>query len=222
MGRASTLNQSALPPHPHPHTAQPRNHRHTYIVDVSWLGMWGGVIVCVSMCVCVCVCVCVGGRVCVDWFVRVGVCLCAGVYPWVRGCVYGCVGVGVRFGKGLWAYVVGWPALRHTHQHTDARPHVETNRKSCIHPKQELSGYGVGFFYKQKHVFFYSPVFGRFWQRVAGFSCFFWCFFCFFVVVLGTNASCGTKEALFSEYFWHLLFLRRLLAESFFRFFPHA
>ena len=50
----------------------------------------------------------------------------------------------------------------------------------------------------------------------------FWYFFCFFMVVLGTNASCGTKEALFFEYFWHSLFLRRPLAECFFVFFPHA
>ena len=85
---------------------------------------------CVYACVCVCVCVCVF----VDWFVRVGACLCVGVYPWVRGCVSGCVGVGVRFGTGLCAYVVGWPPNPHTHQHTNARLHVETNRKSCIHP----------------------------------------------------------------------------------------
>ena len=65
---------------------------------------------------------------------RVGACLCVGVYPWVRGCVCGCVGVGVRFETGLCAYVVGWPPHPHTHQHTDACPHVDTNRKSCIHP----------------------------------------------------------------------------------------
>ena len=41
-------------------------------MDVLWLGMWGGIIVCV--------CVCVWVWVCVDWFVRVGVCLCVGVY----------------------------------------------------------------------------------------------------------------------------------------------
>ena len=83
-----------------------------------------------SLCLCVCVCVCV----CVDWFVRVGACLCVGVYPWVCGCVCGCVGVGVRFGTGLCAYVVGWPPHPHTHQHTNACLHVDTNRKSCIHP----------------------------------------------------------------------------------------
>ena len=33
---------------------------------------------------------------------------------------------GVRFGTGLCAYVVGWPPHPHSHQHTDARPHVET------------------------------------------------------------------------------------------------
>ena len=40
------------------------------------------------------------------------------------------------------------------------------------------------------------------------------------MVVLGTNASCGTKEALFFEYFWHSLFLCRLPAEIFFVFSP--
>ena len=53
------------------------------------------------------------------------------------------------------------------------------------------------------------------------FFMFFGVFFVFFMVVLGTNASCGTKEALFLnifvfEYFWHSLFLRRFLAEFFF------
>ena len=81
--------------------------------------------------------------------------------------------------------------------------------------KEELSGYGVACFT------FFSPVFGRFLPRVGVFSRFS-VFFCFFMVVLGTNASCGTKEALFFEYFWHSLFLRRLLAECFFAFFPHA
>ena len=74
---------------------------------------------------------------------------------------------------------------------------------------------------KTRFLFFFVffAVFGRFWPRVGVFSCFL-VFFCFFMVVSGTNASCGTKEALFFEYFWHSLFLRRLLAESFFCFFP--
>ena len=112
---------------------------------------------CVCVCVCVCVClyglvcacgwvfvcgcvsmgpwlrVCVCVCVCMDWFVRVGVCLCVGVYPWVPGCVCGCVGVGVGFGTGLCVYVVGCPPHSNTHEHTDARLHVETNRKSYIH-----------------------------------------------------------------------------------------
>ena len=46
--------------------------------------------------------------------------------------------------------------------------------------------------------------------------------FLFFMVVLGTKASCGTKEALFFEYFCHSLFLQRLLPENFLVFFPHA
>ena len=106
-----TLNESKQPPTRPIPTHCPPTHPHTYLD---------------SGCVCVCVCV--------DWFVRVGACLCVGVYPWVRGCVCWCVGVGVRFGAGLCAYVVGWPPHPHTHQHTDARPHVETNRKSRIHP----------------------------------------------------------------------------------------
>ena len=85
-------------------------------MDVSWLGMWGGIIVGVSICVCVCVCV---------WM---------GLYAWVRGFVCGCVGVGVRLGTGLSAYLVGWAPYPHTDQHTDACPHIETKRKSCIHP----------------------------------------------------------------------------------------
>ena len=78
------------------------------------------------MCLCMCVCVCV----CL-W---IGLCAWVRVCVWARGCVCGCVVVGVRFGTGLCAYVVGWPPHPHTHQHTSARPHVETNRKSCIHP----------------------------------------------------------------------------------------
>ena len=83
--------------------------------------------------------------------------------------------------------------------------------------KPELSGYGVGCFTK-KNAFFVFCFVGRFWPRVGVFSCFL-VFFCFFMVVSGTNASCGTKEALVFENFWHSLFLRRLLAESFFSFF---
>ena len=80
-------------------------------------------------------------------------------------------------------------------------------------------------FYK-KNAFFVFFVF--FWLFLAVFGRglvffhVFWCFFCFFMVVLGTNASSGTKEALFFEYFWHSLFLRRLPVENFFVFFPHA
>ena len=116
-------NRPATPPTP---THCPATHTHTHLHS-------GCVVVrCVGRdhCGCVYVCVCVW----IDWFVRVGACLCVGVYPLVRGCVCGCVGVGVRFGTGLCAYVVGWPPHPHTHQHTDARPHVETNRKSRIHP----------------------------------------------------------------------------------------
>ena len=77
----------ALPPHPHPHTAQPHIRTHTCIVDVSWLGVWGGIIVGVSMCVFVCVCVCV-------W---IGLCAREGVCVWVciHGSVVVCVGVWV-------------------------------------------------------------------------------------------------------------------------------
>ena len=116
-------NRPATPPTP---THCPATHTHTHL--------HGGCVVvrCVGRdhCGCVYVCVCV----CVDWFVPVGACLCVGLYPWVRGCVCVCVGVGVRFGTGSCAYVVGWPPHPHTHQLTDARPHVETNRKSGIHP----------------------------------------------------------------------------------------
>ena len=74
---------------------------------------------------------------------------------------------------------------------------------------------------QKKRVFCFFCFFCRFscfWPRVGVSSCFL-VFFCFFMVVSGTNASCGTKEALFFEYFWHSLFLRRLLAKSFFLFF---
>ena len=66
---------------------------------------------------------------------------------------------------------------------------------------------------------FFLPFLAVFGRGLVFFPCFL-VFFCFFMVVSGTNASCGTKEALFFEYFWHSLFLRRLLAESFFCFFP--
>ena len=75
-------------------------------------------------------------------------------------------------------------------------------------------------FYK-KNTFFFLPFFAVFGCGLV-FLHVFWCFFCFFMVVSGTNLSCGTKEPLFFEYFWHSLFVRRLLAESFFVFFPHA
>ena len=83
-------------------------------------------------------------------------------------------------------------------------------------PKEELSGYGLGCFTKKKNasfvfLFFFS-VFGRFWPPVGVLS-FFLVFCCFFMVVLGTNTSCGTKEALFFEYFCHSLFLRCILGE---------
>ena len=77
-------------------------------------------------------------------------------------------------------------------------------------------------FYKKNAVFVF---FCRFWPFLAAGWCFFMffgVFFCFFMVVLGTNASCNTKVALFFEHFWHSLFLRRLPAENFFVFFPHA
>ena len=79
-------------------------------------------------------------------------------------------------------------------------------------------------FYK-KNAFFVFFVFFPFlavFGRGLVFFHVFWCFFVFSMVVLGTNASCGTKEALFFEYFWHSLFLRRLPAENFFVFLPHA
>ena len=81
-------------------------------------------------------------------------------------------------------------------------------------------------FYNKRRVFrffcLYLPFLAVFGRGLVFFHVFL-VFFCFFMVVLGTNASCGTKEALFFfEYFWHSLFLRRLLAENFFVFFPHA
>ena len=100
-------------PHPHPHTAQPHIRTHTCIVDVSWLGMWGGIVVCVWVCV----------GVCVDWFVRAGVCLCVGVYPWVRGCVCGCVGFVVTFGT---CFVRMWSGAPHIHTRTNTPTHVRT------------------------------------------------------------------------------------------------
>ena len=64
-------------------------------------------------------------------------------------------------------------------------------------------------FYKKNAFLCFFLFFCRFlpffWPRVGVFSCFL--VFFFFMVVLGTNASCGTKEALFFEYFWHSLFL---------------
>ena len=59
------------------------------------------------------------------------------------------------------------------------------------------------------------PICGHFWPRVGVFL-----FFCFFMGVLLTDPSCGTKEALFSKYFWYSLFLRCFLAVFFFL--PHA
>ena len=50
----------------------------------------------------------------------------------------------------------------------------------------------------QKNVFFvvfFPPVLAVFGRGLVFFHVF-WCFFCFFMVVLGTNASCGTEEAL--------------------------
>ena len=71
---------------------------------------------------------------------------------------------------------------------------------------------------KSYFCFLFFPPFFAFFRRGLVFFHVFWCFF--FMVVLGTNASCGTKEALFFEYFWHSFFLRRILAECFFCFFP--
>ena len=73
---------------------------------------------------------------------------------------------------------------------------------------------------RKKNVFFVVFFPPGFWPFLAAGWCFFMflVFFCFFMVVLGTAASCGTKEALFFEYFWHSLFLRRLLVECFFVF----
>ena len=84
--------------------------------------------------------------------------------------------------------------------------------------KEELSGYGVRCFAGKKRIFcfflFSSPFLAVFGRGLVIFHVF-WCLFCDFIVILGTNASCGTKEALFFEYFWLSLFLRRLLAECF-------
>ena len=101
------------PPHTHRRAPTRRTKKTMGTVDsgcvtVKCLGEGG------SVCVYVCL------PVCVEGFVRMRVC--------------GSVGVGVRFGTGLCAYVVGWPPHPHTHQHTDACSHVDTNRKSCIHP----------------------------------------------------------------------------------------
>ena len=71
---------------------------------------------------------------------------------------------------------------------------------------------------KRVFVFLFFLPFLAVFGRGLVFFMFFGVFF--FMVVSGTNASCGTKEPLFFEYFWHFLFLRRLLAESFFVFFP--
>ena len=54
---------------------------------------------------------------------------------------------------------------------------------------------------QKKARFLFFCFFCRFWPFLAAGWCFFMffgVFFCFFMVVLGTNASCGTKEA------WHL------------------
>ena len=64
-------------------------------MDVSWLGMWGGIIVGVSMCVCVFVCVCVCVCVCV-W---IGLC------AWVRVCVWVCIHGSPVVCVGVWVLV---------------------------------------------------------------------------------------------------------------------
>ena len=81
----SGIKRSATPPTPT--HAQPHIRTHTCIVDVSWLGVWGGIIVGVSMCVCVCVCVLIG--------------LCA----WVRVCVWVCIHGSVVVCVGVWVLV---------------------------------------------------------------------------------------------------------------------
>ena len=65
-------------------------------------------------------------------------------------------------------------------------------------------------FYGKKRVLcffcFFFPFLAGFGRGLVFFNVL-WCFFVFFMVVLGTNASFGTKEALFFEYFCHSLFL---------------
>ena len=76
------------PPHTHPHAISGikppchPTHTHTCIVDVSWLGFWGGIIVGVSMCVCVCVLIdlCAWVRVCVWVCTHGSVVVCVGVW----------------------------------------------------------------------------------------------------------------------------------------------
>ena len=85
----------------------------------GWVGGWVWVWVCGLVC----------ARGCVF------VCGCVSMTSWVRGCACGCVGVGVRFGTGLCAYVVGWPPhiLTHTNTQTQARTQKQIESNTSTH-----------------------------------------------------------------------------------------
>ena len=125
-------NEAALPPHahphPHPHTAQPHIRTHTCIVDVSWLGMWGGFIVGVSMCVCVCVCARVCGLVCARGCVFV--CGCVSMGPWL--CMWVC-GCWCEVWDGF-VCVCGRVAPTSPHTPTHRRMPARRNKQEVMHP----------------------------------------------------------------------------------------
>ena len=108
-----SMKANSPPLDPYPHTARPHTLIRTWTVDV-------------------CVCVCV------DWFVRVGACLCVGdnVYPWVRGCVCGCVGVGVSLNEvwGGFVCVCGRVAPTSSHTPTHRRTPARRNKQEVTHP----------------------------------------------------------------------------------------
>ena len=120
----------------HPHTAHPHIHTHTCIVDVSWLGMWGRIIVGVSMCVCVgvcvrvcvCVCMCMCGLVCARGCVFV--CGCVSMGPWL--CVWVC-GCFCEVWDGF-VCVCGRVAPTSSHTPTHIRMPARRNKKEVMHP----------------------------------------------------------------------------------------